>query len=310
VSEEETEKASQGSPAQPPLAQPDSRHRGEVVVVTGMTGAGRSTAAKELEDLGFYVIDNLPPSLLSDVIRLVDESRGAEQPVAVVVDVRSGSFFDSLQSNLALGETGRRTTLLFLEATDDVLVRRQEAVRRPHPLQGAGRLLDGLARERTALADLRSNADVVIDTTDLNVHELTDKVADAFGTPETTRLKITVVSFGFKYGIPVDADFVADMRFLPNPFWVPELKTLNGRDPEVAEYVTGRPGAGQFLDQYLPLLETAASGYLNEGKRFITVAIGCTGGKHRSVAMSEELASRLRDQGYDARATHRDLGRE
>jgi RNase adapter protein RapZ len=287
-----------------------SRHRGEVVIVTGMTGAGRSTAAKELEDLGFYVVDNLPPSLLADVIRLVDESKGVAQPIAVVVDVRSGSFFDSLQANLAQGEMGRRTTLLFLEASDDVLVRRQEAVRRPHPLQGGGRLLDGLIRERTVLADLRSEADVIIDTSNLNVHQLTDKVAEAFGTPETTRLKITVVSFGFKYGIPVDADFVADMRFLPNPFWIPELRPLDGRDPEVADYVKGRAGAEEFLAQYPPLLQTAAGGYLREGKRFMTVAIGCTGGKHRSVAMTEEISARLRAQGYDAHATHRDLGRE
>ncbi len=297
-------------PSARPTDGPAPRHLGVVVVVTGMTGAGRSTAAKELEDLGFYVVDNLPPSLLPDVIRLVDESRGVEQPVAVVVDVRSGSFFDSLQANLAQGETGRRTTLLFLEASDDVLVRRQEAARRPHPLQGSGRLLDGLSRERVALADLRSDADIIIDTTNLNVHQLTDKVAEAFGTPETTRLKITVVSFGFKYGIPVDADYVADMRFLPNPFWRPELRPLNGRDPAVADYVKGRPGAGQFLDQYVPLLETAAGGYLTEGKRFMTVAIGCTGGKHRSVAMTEEIAARLRGRGYDAQATHRDLGRE
>jgi UPF0042 nucleotide-binding protein len=294
----------------PPADSPASLNKGEVVVVTGMTGAGRSTAAKELEDLGFYVVDNLPPSLLPEVIRLVDESRGFEQPVAVVVDVRSGSFFDSLQANLAQGATGRRTTLLFLEATDDVLVRRQEAARRPHPLQGSGRLLDGLSRERVALADLRSNADVVIDTTNLNVHQLTDKVAEAFGTPETTRLQITLVSFGFKYGIPVDADFMADMRFLPNPFWIPELRPLNGRDAVVADYVMGRPGAKEFLDRYVPVLETVAEGYLAEGKRFMNVAIGCTGGKHRSVAMSEEIASRLRDRGYDARAAHRDLGRE
>jgi UPF0042 nucleotide-binding protein len=284
--------------------------RGELVVVTGMTGAGRSTAAKELEDLGFYVVDNLPPTLVRDVVRLVDESRGYEQPIAVVVDVRSGSFFDSLQANLAQGATGRRTTLLFLEATDDVLVRRQEAARRPHPLQAGGRLLDGLQRERIALAALRSEADVVIDTTNLNVHQLTDKVAEAFGSPDAIKLKITCVSFGFKYGIPVDADFVADMRFLPNPHWVPELRPMTGRDPEVAGYVKERPAAKTFLDQYLPVIQTVAEGYLREGKRFMTIAIGCTGGKHRSVAMTEEIAQRLRDLGLDARATHRDLGRE
>jgi UPF0042 nucleotide-binding protein len=283
---------------------------GELVVVTGMTGAGRSTAAKELEDLGYYVVDNLPPSLLRDVVRLVDENRGVQQPIAVVVDVRSGSFFQSLTANLAQGATGRKATLVFLEATDDVLVRRQEAARRPHPLQGAGRLLDGLQRERVVLGDVRSNADLVIDTSDLNVHQLTDRITEAFGTDSTTQLKVTVISFGFKYGIPVDADFVADMRFLPNPHWVPELRPLTGRDDAVAHYVKSQPGAAEFLDGYLPVLQQVADGYLNEGKRFMTVAVGCTGGKHRSVAMSEEIAARLALQGYDVRATHRDLGRE
>jgi UPF0042 nucleotide-binding protein len=284
--------------------------RGEVVVVTGMTGAGRSTAAKELEDLGFFVVDNLPPQLVPDVIRLVDETRGSRQPIAVVVDVRSGSFFAGLQQVLARGSTGRRTTLLFLEANDDVLVRRQEAARRPHPLQEGGRLLDGLHRERLVLDDLRGDADLVIDTSGLNVHQLTDKVAQAFGTRSTTSLKATVISFGFKYGIPVDADLVADMRFLPNPHWVPELRPLSGRDAEVADYVMGRPEAQAFLDQYLPLLQTVSAGYLREGKRFMTVAVGCTGGKHRSVAMAEEIAARLRSRGIDARPVHRDLGRE
>ena len=283
---------------------------GELVVVTGMTGAGRSTAAKELEDLGYYVVDNLPPSLLRDVVRLVDENRGIQQPIAVVVDVRSGSFFQSLTANLAQGATGRKATLVFLEATDDVLVRRQEAARRPHPLQGAGRLLDGLQRERVVLGDVRSNADLVIDTSDLNVHQRTDRIAEAFGTDETPQLKVTVISFGFKNGIPVDADFVADMRFLPNPHWVPELRPLTGRDDPVAHYVTSQPGAAEFLDGYLPVLTQVADGYLDEGKRFMTVAVGCTGGKHRSVAMSEEIAARLALLGYDVRATHRDLGRE
>jgi RNase adapter protein RapZ len=284
--------------------------RGELVVVTGMTGAGRSTAAKELEDLGFYVVDNLPPSLVRDVVRLVDESRGVQQAIAVVVDVRSGSFFDSLSANLAQGATGRRTTLVFLEATDDVLVRRQEAARRPHPMQGSGRLLDGLQRERVVLGELRSDADLVIDTSNLNVHQLTDRIAEAFGTPETVRLKVTVVSFGFKYGIPVDADLVADMRFLPNPFWVPELRAQSGQDPAVSAYVLGQPSAGKFLEQYVHVIETTAAGYLAEGKRFMTVAIGCTGGKHRSVAMTEEIAAHLVELDFETRAEHRDLGRE
>jgi len=284
---------------------------GELVVVTGMTGAGRSTAAKELEDLGFFVVDNLPPSVLPDVVGLVDESRGVEQPVAAVVDVRSGSFFDSLQTYLARGATSRRATLLFLDASDEVLVRRQEAARRPHPLQGDGRLLDGLERERKVMGDLRATADLVIDTSALNVHQLADRIAESFGTPEVTRLKVTVISFGFKYGIPVDADYVADMRFLPNPHWIPELRAGNGRDnPEVADYVYSRPGAQEFLDGYVPMLAGVTKGYLREGKRFMRVAIGCTGGKHRSVAMAEEIARRLRDRGLEARALHRDLGRE
>jgi RNase adapter protein RapZ len=293
-----------------PIAALPPEHSGEVVVVTGMTGAGRSTAAKELEDLGYYVVDNLPPSLLRDVVRLVDESRGTSQPIAVVVDVRSGGFFDSLQANLAQHAIGRDTTLLFLDATDDVLVRRQEAARRPHPLQASGRLIDGLHRERTALANLRANADLVIDTSDLNVHQLTDRIADSFGTPDTIRLKVTVISFGFKYGIPVDADFVADMRFLPNPYWVPQLRGQTGRSAEVSDYVLEQDGAREFVDDYVELLTGVAKGYLREGKRFMSVAVGCTGGKHRSVAMTEEIASQMRDVGYDVGTVHRDLGRE
>ncbi len=283
---------------------------GELVIVTGMTGAGRSTAAKELEDLGYFVVDNLPPTLVRDVVRLVDDSRGIEQPIAVVVDVRSGSFFDSLQANRHQRVTGRPTTLLFLEASDDVLVRRQEAARRPHPLQAGGRLLHGLQRERAAMADIRGDADVLLDTSNFNVHQLQDRIAELFGTAATTRLKVTVISFGFKYGIPVDADWVADMRFLPNPHWVPELRPQNGRDPAVADYVLSQPGAGTFLEQYVPVLRTVAAGYLREGKRFMQVAIGCTGGKHRSVAMSEAIAGRLREAGYDVSTAHRDLGRE
>ena len=283
---------------------------GELVVVTGMTGAGRSTAAKELEDLGYYVIDNLPPGLLKDVVRLVDESKGPAQPVALVIDVRSGAFFDSLAANLAQGATGRHATLVFLEASDEVLVRRQEAARRPHPLQGDGRLLDGLQREREVLAGLRGDADLVIDTSDFNVHQLTDRIADEFGTPLTVRLKVSVVSFGFKYGIPVDTDFMADMRFLPNPHWIPELRPHTGLDAEVADYVLGQQGAAEFVERWVELIAGVAEGYLGQGKRFAQVAIGCTGGKHRSVTVTEEVVRRLQDRGIEARAYHRDLGRE
>jgi RNase adapter protein RapZ len=282
---------------------------GQLVVVTGMSGAGRSTAAKELEDLGYYVIDNLPPSLVGQVVELVNSSRGLQQPIGLVVDIRSGAFFDDLQAALARGTTGRDTTLLFLDATDDVLVRRQEAARRPHPLQGDGRLLDGLVRERSAIADLRSEADLVIDTSALNVHQLTDRIAESFGTPQTTALRVNVLSFGFKYGIPIDSDFVADMRFLPNPFWVSELRDLTGMEQDVATYVTNQPRAKRFVAEYLPTLRTAAEGYLYEGKRFLTVAVGCTGGKHRSVAMAEHLAQQLGEDML-VQVTHRDLGRE
>ena len=191
-----------------------------------------------------------------------------------------------------------------------MLVRRQEAARRPHPLQGEGRLLDGLQMERVVLAPLRADADLVIDTTGLNVHQLTDRIAEEFGTPETVRLRVSVVSFGFKYGIPVDADFIADMRFLPNPHWIPELRSQTGRAAPVSAYVLRQDGAEEFLATYTELLAGVAAGYLREGKRFAQVAIGCTGGKHRSVAMSEELVRRLTLRGVDARAVHRDLGRE
>jgi RNase adapter protein RapZ len=283
---------------------------GELVVVTGMTGAGRSTAAKELEDLGYFVVDNLPPELVTEVVRLVDEKTGRDQPIAVVVDVRGGTSFHTLREQLAQHLPTRRTSMLFLEADDDILVRRQEAARRPHPLQGSGRLLEGIDRERSVMTQLRGDADVVIDTTPLNLHQLKEKVAQAFGDPGTTALKVTVVSFGFKYGVPVDADLLADMRFLPNPFWVPELRDLTGQDPDVVAYVMARSSATTFLDRYLPVIETVGEGYLREGKRFMTVAIGCTGGKHRSVAMAEEIAARVRTLGMEASATHRDLGRE
>jgi UPF0042 nucleotide-binding protein len=241
---------------------------------------------------------------------MVDESRGRDHPVAVVTDVRSGAFFQSLAENLARGATGRHATLVFLEASDEVLVRRQEAARRPHPLQGDGRLLDGLQREREALAGLRGDADLVIDTTDFNVHQLTDRIAAEFGTPLTVRLKVSVVSFGFKYGIPVDTDFLADMRFLPNPHWIPELRPRTGLDPEVAGYVLGQPGAEEFVQRWVDLIAGVSDGYLQQGKRFAQVAIGCTGGKHRSVTVTEEVVRRLQARGIEARAYHRDLGRE
>jgi len=282
----------------------------DLVVVTGMTGAGRSTAAKVLEDLGYFVIDNIPPQLVPEVVRLIRGESG-DLRIAVVVDVRSRWFFTALEGALQdLAARGNRARLLFLEASNEVLVRRQEAARRPHPLQGSGRLLDGIEREREMLRDLRSAADVVVDTTTLNVHQMAERVVKAFSQSGEVRLTATVLSFGFKYGIPVDADLVADMRFLPNPHWVPELKPCNGLDAAVSDYVLAQPDAVEFLERYEDLLRTMTEGYLREGKRFVTIAVGCTGGKHRSVSMAEALGSRLRAAGIDTLVVHRDLGRE
>lgn len=281
----------------------------ETVLLTGMSGAGRSTAAHALEDLGFFVTDNLPPQLIDDVI-VIGEQQHIDR-LAVVVDVRGGSLFSDLATSLdALRSSGTRPTVVFLEASDDVLVRRFESNRRPHPLQGAGRVLDGLVREREMLAPLRGDADLLLDTSAMTVHDLRRAIERAFDIGSSAQLKATVVSFGFKYGIPVDADFVADVRFLPNPYWVTELRELNGRDALVNDYVVDQPGAAEFLETYARLLHGVADGYLVEGKRYVTIAIGCTGGKHRSVAMAENLAARLVKVGMETAVMHRDLGRE
>jgi UPF0042 nucleotide-binding protein len=283
----------------------------DLIIVTGMTGAGRSTAAKTLEDLGWFVIDNLPPKMLPAVMRLIEDEEHEAVRIAVVVDVRSRGFFADLRGALTdLGEKGLQPQILFLEASDDVLVRRQEAARRPHPLQGGARLLDGIARERQIVRDLRGDADVIIDTSMLNVHELSAKVEVAFGDAESPAVRATVVSFGFKYGIPVDADMVVDMRFLPNPHWIPELRPRTGLDDDVAEYVLAQPAAAKFLDRLDGLLEVVYAGFATERKQFLTLAVGCTGGKHRSVAISEEIAARMARHGLEVMVVHRDLGRE
>lgn len=285
----------------------------DFVVVTGMSGAGRTTVANVMEDQGWYVIDNLPPQLLVELSRLGRLARraGRKVRVAAVVDVRAQLFSHQWQAALdQLRDEKWRPRLVFLDATDESLVRRFESVRRPHPLQEGGRLLDGIRRERSELADLRSNADLVIDTSGLNVHQLSRKVLPLFtgGRPEV--LRMVVMSFGFKYGLPLDADFVFDLRFLPNPFWVPELKPLTGQDPPVAEYVLGVPRAGEFLDRSVDLLATVCAGYEAEGRRYATIAVGCTGGKHRSVAVAEALAKRVRTPKVATFVVHRDLGQE
>ncbi len=284
----------------------------QLAVVTGLSGAGRGTAAKCLEDLGWFVVDNLPPGLLPTMVDLGTRSQGAVDRIAVVADVRSRAFTSDLRT--ALGETehlGVHPRVLFLEASDEALVRRFDGVRRPHPLQGDGRLVDGIARERALLRDLRGEADLVLDTSLLNVHELRAKVMSLFSERgESAVLQLNVLSFGYKYGLPVDADVVLDCRFLPNPHWVPELRPRTGQDPAVREYVLAQPGAQEFLERGEGLLRLLFEGYLREGKRYALLAVGCTGGKHRSVAMSEQLAQRLAGPGVDLTVVHRDMGRE
>jgi RNase adapter protein RapZ len=270
-----------------------------LVVITGMSGAGRSTAAHTLEDLGWYVVDNLPPTVLPEVCEQARDI-GLDQ-LAVVLDVRTRGFFEQLPTMFAqLSSGGTLPEILFLEASDDVIVRRQESVRRPHPLQGDGRLL----------ATLRAAADLVIDTSSLNVHQLHSRVVNAYGGVGDDQLRVTLLSFGFKNGIPIDADMVFDVRFLPNPHWIPELRPQTGLSRPVSDYVLSQPGAEPFLVAVQDLLRTVSAGYVHEGKRFATIAIGCTGGKHRSTSISEELARRLRESGVPATVLHRDLGRE
>ncbi len=289
----------------------DEPHGIEVVLVSGLSGAGRSTAAKCLEDLGYFVVDNLPPELISTMVALGSRSKGAVTRIAIVVDVRSRAFSADLRDVIVeLDRLGNRPWVLFLEARDDVLVRRFENVRRQHPLQGAGRLIDGIEAERELLRGIAGEADLVIDTSVLNVHELRHKMESAFGSDATPPLRATVLSFGYKYGLPVDADLVVDVRFLPNPHWIPELREMTGRDPEVRDYVLSQAGAGEFLDLLHTLLQLVGAGYQREGKRYLTLAVGCTGGKHRSVAMAEQLAARLEQDEVHAEVVHRDLGRE
>jgi UPF0042 nucleotide-binding protein len=284
---------------------------GELLVITGMSGAGRSTACKVLEDVGWYVVDNLPPPLISGLVELTGGAGHDVARLAVAVDVRGRTFFSALRTALAeLDRSGVGHRLLFLDAVDETLVRRYESVRRPHPLQGSGRMLDGIAREREVMRELRGTADTVIDTSYLNVHQLAAKVSEAFGQAVGPSLRMTVMSFGFKYGLPLDADHVADVRFLPNPFWVPELRPRTGLDAAVRDYVMAQDGAEAFLSGYASTLAPLLPGYVRENKRYLTIGVGCTGGKHRSVAMAEALAGLLRGPGIHTSTVHRDLGRE
>lgn len=280
-----------------------------VVIITGMSGAGRRTAAHAMEDLGWYVVDNLPPSLLPNLVDLARHNNIGK--LGVVLDVRSRTLFEQLGSIFAqLTGEGIDIEVLYLEADDAAIVKRQESTRRPLPLQGDGRLLDGVVKERAMLSTLRASADLVIDTTNINVHQLSARVAHAYGGDDGARIRVAVMSFGFKNGLPLDADLVLDVRFLPNPHWVPELRPQTGLSEAVSGYVLSQTGAEAFLDQLESLFDTMTPGYIREGKRQVTIAIGCTGGKHRSTAMSEEFGRRLRAKQIGVTVMHRDLGKE
>lgn len=284
----------------------------ELLILTGMSGAGRSTVAHALEDLGWHVVDNLPPALLPE---LATEMEKTESSVAVVVDVRGGKFFDALASALeALGKLDIKYRLLFLDASDQALVQRFESTRRPHPLQATDRIVDGIERERAKLEDLRAQADVVIDTSNLNVHQLEKRTAEIFAAGMAKALRVNVLSFGYKYGIPVDADLLLDCRFIPNPHWIPDLRPKSGLDDAVYQHVLASEGVSDFVQSYVAVVEKMIPGYLREGKKYVTIAIGCTGGKHRSVSIAREVASKLNrsheDYEVSAHATHRDVGRE
>ncbi|SCL19071.1 UPF0042 nucleotide-binding protein [Micromonospora pallida] len=292
-------------------AEPYDEAETSLVVVTGLSGGGRSTVARALENVGYYVVDNLPQALMLDMAELASKAGGAARRTAMVLDVRSRAFSTDLAGAIReLKERAFSPRVVFVDADDEVLIRRFESVRRSHPLQGDGRLADGIAVERDLLEEARDQADVIIDTSHLNVNQLRRRIEELFGEEDARRLRVTVLSFGFKYGLPPDADFVLDARFLPNPFWVPDLREQTGRDEPVSEYVLGQEGAEAFVSAYADLVNATTAGFEREGKRYLTVAVGCTGGKHRSVAITEELASRLRRSGLAANAQHRDLGRE
>lgn len=284
----------------------------ELLILTGMSGAGRTTAAHALEDMGWYVVEGLPPELITTMMDIIARHPGSVEKLAVVLDVRSRGLFSNIQDALTqVKSAGINYRMLFLDTSDELLVRRFEQGRRPHPLQGSGRILDGIIAERDLLKDVKAGAEIVLDTTTLNVHGLANAMYELFAADGPVQLRLNVMSFGFKYGVPSDANFIADVRFIPNPHWVPELRPLTGQDEAVRDYVLVNEGAGEFVDRYVEALQPVLEGYRRENKHYATLAVGCTGGKHRSVAISEELARRLAQQpNVTVNTVHRDLGRE
>jgi UPF0042 nucleotide-binding protein len=283
----------------------------EFIVITGLSGAGRSEAAKSLEDLDYFVIDNMPPALVGRVAELAAAGGGPHR-VAIVVDARGGRFFDDLHKGLdELREGQVPYRIVFLEASDDTLVRRFSITRRRHPLAPDGRVDEGIRKERLVMDSLRAQADLVIDTTELTPHDLRDRIRETFASAEPRGdLQVTVLSFSYKHGVPRDADLVLDVRFLPNPHWVDELRPLPGTDDRVRKYVLRQQSFGEFRRRLLRLLDFVVPGYISEGKSFLTVAVGCTGGRHRSVVVAEELAEYFRNRRLPVVLEHRDVHRE
>jgi UPF0042 nucleotide-binding protein len=281
-------------------------------IITGLSGAGRSEAAKSFEDLGYFVIDNLPPALIEKMAELISVPGSKVTQVALVVDPRGGEFFPELQKSLALlQDRGIEYRILFLDAADPTLVRRFDQTRRKHPLAKTERVIDGIREEREMMWPLKDQADVTLDTTDLNVHELRDKINSLFAEPEhASGMAVNVISFGYKHGLPLDADMVIDCRFLPNPHWVEELRPLNGTNRKVRGYVLNSPETEPFLRQFRQLIGVMLPGFVKEGRHYLTIAVGCTGGKHRSVVISEEIAKHLADKGFAPTVVHRDLEKE
>ena len=282
----------------------------DVTLITGLSGAGRSEVAKCLEDLGYFVVDNLPPSLIPKMAELV-EATGGPQRLAIVADARGGKFFGDLAQ--ALQELRKRriaTRTLFLEAAEDVLVRRFAETRRKHPLAPEDRRVDGIRKEREIMEALRGEADLIIDTSELTPQALRERVREVFSrTAPLAAIHVGVVSFGYKYGVPRDADLVIDVRFLPNPYWVEELRPLPGSEPSVREHVSTQPHYARFMERLRALLDEMLPGYLSEGKSYLTVAIGCTGGRHRSVVVADELVGFFRERGLPVNLEHRDVDR-
>ncbi|MDR3599904.1 MAG: RNase adapter RapZ [Desulfosporosinus sp.] len=283
----------------------------ELVVITGLSGAGRTQAMQSLEDQGFFCVDNLPPTFLVKFAELCAQSRGKVSKAAIVCDLRGGEFFSSLSEALSnLEKEGFHLQVLFLDASDETLIRRYKESRRRHPLSPHGRVLDGILAERQQLEELRIRADNIIDTSHLTSQQLRSQVAELYGKVQGLgQMAVSVISFGFKYGIPMDADLVMDVRFLPNPFYIETLRPLTGEHALVQDYVFGNPMTQEFMEKYLALLEYILPNYVKEGKTHLVIGIGCTGGQHRSVAISERVGQFLRERGYAISVKHRDAAK-